>query len=96
MNADATSPLGIPMGRLLPHMDDTEPIPLPTPPPGLPIVKAAETCGPCGSSFEVEWVGRTDTLTVIRDWRSSHRCHPVLPDIGVKGALVERVGFGPD
>jgi hypothetical protein len=86
------------MGRLLPHLDDTEPIPLPpTPASGLPAVKAAETCGPCGSSFEVEWVGRTDTLTVIRDWRTSHRCHPpAIPDTGVKGALIERVGFGLD
>jgi hypothetical protein len=27
---------------------------------------------------------------VIRDWRSSHRCHPpAIPDTGVKGALIE-------
>lgn len=94
--------LGIPLGTLLPHrQDDTDPIPLPdgTEPIPLPAgekpqVRASETCGPCGSSFSVEWIGRTDTLTVIREWRERHRCDPSSPDAaGFKSAQVERVGF---
>lgn len=98
--------LGIPLGTLLPHrQDDTEPVPLPDstepiPLPARPVpqVRAVETCGPCGSSFEVDWVGRTDTLTVIREWRSGHRCRAPLnaPDIGTKAALIEGVGFTPE
>jgi hypothetical protein len=106
---DRTLPLGIPLGRLLPLTEsdvDTEPIPMPPPTPsaGLPTkqsalvaVKAAETCGPCGSALSVDWVGRTDALQVIRDWRAGHRCYPPSPDAaGVKVGHIERVGFAPE
>lgn len=101
---DATRPMGIPLGTLLPrHGADTDPIPrvlpgtepIPLPVGEKPQVRAAETCGPCGSAFEVDWVGRTDALTVIREWRQVHRCHPPLnvPDIGAKASQIEAVGF---
>lgn len=98
MDGDLTQPYGL-SSRLLPVPTPTEPIPVldgpPTPREGVLVaVKAAETCGPCGSTFSVEWVGRTDTLTVIREWRSGHRCH--LPDAdgaGMKAGHIERVGF---
>lgn len=93
--------LGIPLGTLLPP-PDTDPIPLPsTTEPILlaaPQVRAAETCGPCGSSLEVEWFGRTDTLSVIREWRTVHQCCPphAVPDAGAKAAHIESIGFMPE
>lgn len=99
---DLTYPNGHPR-RLLPVATPaTEPIPVmdpvPTPHEPMPVaVKASETCGPCGSTFALEWVGRLETLTAIRDWRRNHRCEPPVPDnAGTKAAHVERAGFGPD
>jgi hypothetical protein len=98
----AANPLGIPMGRLLPVHTPTEPIPAldgpPTPRDGasgsLMAVKATEICGPCGSTLSVEWIGRTDTLRVIREWRTGHRC--AAPPLDGTGHKADRVGFMPE
>lgn len=104
MDGDLTQPYGLSRNLLPGPLTPTEPLPviepqlepLDAPASVLVAVKAQETCGPCGSSLAVEWVGRTDTLTVIREWRMSHRCEPPAPDgAGMKAAHVERIGFMP-
>jgi hypothetical protein len=101
MDGDLTQPYGL-SRHLLPVPTPTDPIPVLDPGPMsheplMPPVKAAETCGPCGSTFSVEWVGRTDTLKVIRDWRRTHRCESPAPDAaGIKVGHIERVGFAQE
>jgi hypothetical protein len=108
MDGDLMPPYGISRHLLPGPPTPTEPIPVidPTPTPPTPTVhlqpvpvavKAAEVCGPCGSTFSVDWIGRTDALKVLREWRSGHRCSSPEPDgLGSKVGHVERVGFTPE